>query len=56
VTAVKQALDSDDRNTITAAVHALEQGSEAFVERRMNASVRRLMAGRGLDELESPNN
>jgi molecular chaperone HscA len=56
VTAVKQALESDDRNTITAAVHALEQGSEAFVERRMNASVRRLMAGRGLDELESPNN
>ena len=40
-----------DRDGIDAAVHALEHGAEAFVERRMNASVRRMMAGRDIDEM-----
>ncbi len=42
-----------DRNAVQAAVQALEQGSEKFVERRMNASVRRMMAGQAIDELET---
>ena len=48
-------MSDTDRNRISDAVHALEKGSEAFVERRMNASVRRLMAGRELDELDPSN-
>lgn len=50
---VKSALEGEARDTIDAAVKALEQGSEAFVERRMNASVRRMMAGRGIADLEA---
>ena len=42
---------SEDRDAIDAAVKALEKGSEAFVERRMNASVRRMMAGRGVADV-----
>lgn len=55
VIALRGTLDGSDRDAIASAVEALEKGSEHFVERRMNASVRRLMAGRALDELESPN-
>ena len=44
---------SSDRNEIKQAVVALEQGSALFVERRMNASVRRMMAGQGIDQVES---
>ena len=55
VDALRDSLQGDDRERISTAVHALEKGSESFVERRMNASVRRMMAGRELDELESPN-
>ncbi len=40
-----------DRDALDAAVHALEREADPFVERRMNASVRRLMAGRAIDEL-----
>ena len=40
-----------DRATLEGAVRALESGAEGFVERRMNASVRRMMAGRDLDEV-----
>ena len=35
-------------------MHALERGAAGFVERRMNASVRRMMAGRGIDEIAPP--
>jgi len=44
-------LETDDRDAIHDAVHALESGSEEFVERRMNASVRKLMAGQQLDDI-----
>ena len=44
---------SSDRNEIKQAVVALEQGSALFVERRMNASVRRMMAGQGIEQVES---
>ncbi|MFK7855896.1 MAG: Fe-S protein assembly chaperone HscA [Granulosicoccus sp.] len=46
-------LQGDDRDTIKNAVEALEQGSSQFVERRMNASVRRMMAGQNVDKIES---
>jgi len=49
---VRAALEGDDRDAIDTAIEALEQGSETFVERRMNASVRRLMAGREISEVE----
>lgn len=50
--AVRARLDSNDgRDAIDAAVKALEAGSVTFVERRMNASVRRLMAGRRIGDL-----
>lgn len=43
--------EATDRDAIDAAVRALEATAEPFVERRMNASVRRMMAGRAIDEL-----
>ena len=46
-------LEGEEREPIGAAVKALERGSEAFVERRMNASVRRMMAGRDVADVES---
>jgi len=45
-------LEGNDRNTIHNAVHALEAGSTNFVERRMNASVRKMMAGQNVGEFE----
>ncbi len=42
-----------DREVIKQAVQALEQGSAEYVERRMNASVRQMMSGQGLDEIDS---
>lgn len=44
---------TDERETIKAAILALEQGSATFVERRMNASVRKFMAGQKLSAIES---
>jgi len=45
-------LDGEDRNDIHDAVDALEAGSTSFVERRMNASVRKMMAGQKVGEFE----
>ncbi len=42
----------EDRATIKQAVQALERTCEPYVERRMNKSVRRAMAGRRLEEFE----
>ncbi len=50
---VEQSLDQDSGDVIKQAVSKLETGSAEFVERRMNASVRTLMAGQKLNELES---
>lgn len=46
-------LKSDARDEIKQAVEALEQGSSLFVERRMNASVRKMMAGQDVDKIDS---
>ncbi|NND92561.1 MAG: Fe-S protein assembly chaperone HscA [Granulosicoccus sp.] len=43
---------STDREVIRQAVHALERGSGDFVERRMNASVRKMMSGQGIDAMD----
>jgi len=51
--AVRASLDDVDRDRMDEAVKALEKGSEVFVERRMNASVRRMMAGRGVADIEA---
>ena len=50
---VRTALEGEDRDRIDDAVKALEKGSGVFVERRMNASVRRMMAGRGVADVEA---
>jgi len=52
VDALKQALTQDSSDAIKVAIDKLEAGSSAFVERRMNASVKQLMAGQELEELE----
>ena len=44
---------SDDRDIIKNAIVELEKGSNSFVERRMNASVRKMMTGQGIDSIES---
>jgi len=51
ILAVENSMQSEDRNGIKNAVQALEQGSNVFVERRMNASVRKMMAGQQVDSL-----
>ncbi len=45
--------ESDDHDAIKLAIEKLEAGSSVFVERRMNASVKQLMAGQELSALES---
>ncbi len=44
---------SSDREVIKQAVQTLEKGSSEYVERRMNASVRQMMSGQGLDDIDS---
>lgn len=46
---VRDSIQSDDVAVIKSAVEALEKGSANFVERRMNASVKQLMAGQHVD-------
>jgi len=50
---VQSALDNHNRDAIKAAVAALEKASAQFVERRMNASVRKMMSGQGVDTIDS---
>ena len=45
-------IESGDAASIKAAVDAVEQGSATYVERRMNASVRRMMAGQTVNDIE----
>ncbi len=52
VASLKQSLEGDVSDNIKLAVEKLEAGSSVFVERRMNASVKELMAGQELSELE----
>lgn len=47
------ARSSDQVEAIQAAIKALEQAAETYVARRMNASVRAVMAGHKLDEFSS---
>ncbi|MCL4148643.1 UNVERIFIED_CONTAM: hypothetical protein GTU68_020420 [Idotea baltica] len=52
VESLKQSLEQDSSDAIKQAIEKLEAGSSEFVERRMNASVKQLMAGQELEELE----
>lgn len=45
-------IDSDSHAKIKAAVESLEKSCEFYVERRMNASVRRAMSGHSVDDFE----
>ncbi len=45
-------LEQDNGDAIKQAIEKLEAGSSLFVERRMNASVKQLMAGQEIEELE----
>ncbi|MDB5798193.1 MAG: hscA [Paucimonas sp.] len=51
IVAVRAAAAGDDHLAIKAAVEALAQGTEEFAARRMDASVRRALSGKKLDEL-----
>lgn len=53
VSTLSDVLQHDDREVIKQAIEGLERGSSQFVERRMNASVRQMMAGQGIDSFES---
>jgi len=44
----------NDHQAIKAAIAAVEQASSGYVERRMNASISKAMAGHAVDEFKSP--
>jgi molecular chaperone HscA len=50
--ALRQARDGEDHLAVKAAIEAVEKASAAYVERRMNESIRRAMAGHRVDEFE----
>ena len=50
---LKSSLQGDDRGSIKSALLDLEKASNEFVERRMNASVRKMMSGQGIDDVSS---
>lgn len=52
VDTLRQSIEGTEKDAIKQAVEKLESGSSVFVERRMNASVKQLMAGQELSELE----
>jgi len=51
IDAVRKVANSDDHDAIKDAVDALAHGTEKFAELRMDASVRRALAGKRLDEI-----
>ena len=51
IDAVRKVADSEDHDAIKHAVDALSRGTERFAELRMNASVKRALAGKRLDEI-----
>ena len=51
IQSLESALRADDRGSIKSAVLELEKASNEFVERRMNASVRQMMSGQGIDDV-----
>ncbi len=51
IDAVRSVATSDDHDAIKQAIDALAHGTEKFAELRMDASVRRALAGKRLDEI-----
>lgn len=50
IVTLKNNMSSDDREIMKQAASDLEQGASQFVERRMNASVRKMMSGKGIEK------
>ena len=50
--ALRQAREGGDHHAVKAAIEAVEKASAVYVERRMNESIRRAMAGHRIDEFE----
>jgi len=50
--ALRQASAGEDPEAIRHAIEALEKACEGYVERRMNASIRKAMAGHKVEEFE----
>ncbi|MEO8937801.1 MAG: Fe-S protein assembly chaperone HscA [Burkholderiaceae bacterium] len=51
IDAVRRVAEGDDHSAIKDAIDALSHGTERFAELRMDASVRRALAGKRLDEI-----
>ena len=50
---LEKARNGDSRDSIKQAIENLEKGSNSFVERRMNATVRKMMTGQAINEVDS---
>jgi molecular chaperone HscA len=50
--ALRHAREGGDHHAVKAAIEAVEKASAVYVERRMNESIRRAMAGHRIDEFE----
>jgi len=53
VTELQTARDGDSTDVIKAAIAKVEKVSNTYVERRMNATVRKMMAGKQLADVDS---
>ncbi len=53
LSALKIARDGDSTESIKSAIAVVEKASDTYVERRMNASVRKMMAGKQLADVEA---
>jgi molecular chaperone HscA len=51
--ALETARSSSEYRAIKAAIAAVEQASSGYVERRMNTSINKAMAGHAVDEFKS---
>jgi molecular chaperone HscA len=52
IAVLRQASSGDDPEAIRRAIEDLEKACERYVERRMNASIRKAMAGHKVEEFE----
>ncbi len=48
---LKESIKKDDSDTIQSAIKNLEEASEFYVERRMNRSIKSLIAGKNIDDI-----
>ena len=48
---LKSSISTDDSELIEKNIQELEKQSECYVERRMNSSIKSLIAGKGIDDI-----